>query len=301
MAPTADDYFVNVHHQTLKEQGKKAKYMKTRIPVNGVSYNVEERGPQEYPPLVLLHGFTGSAASWGRHLDVFEEAELRVIAIDMLGHGKSDAPNDPYRYDIRECRADILTLLIEMDVHAEEAVLLGYSMGGRIAIYTAFSGFFHGLILESASPGIADPSEREERVKNDEQLAERIERDGIEAFVDYWESLPLFASTQRLPTKQRQALHAQRLKNSTVGLTNSLRGVGAGMQPDMREQLYRLTYPTLLITGILDSKFTSIAQEMVQLLPDAQLTVVPDAGHIVHLEQPKTFDRLVRDFCLSIQ
>ncbi len=275
--------------------------METRISVNGVSINVEERGAREHPPLVLLHGFTGSAASWGRHLDVFEQYGFRVLALDMLGHGKSDAPRDPYRYDIRECRADILTLLTEMDVHAEEAVLLGYSMGGRIAIYTAFSGFFRGLILESASPGIADPIEREERIKSDEQLADRIERDGIGAFVDYWESLPLFASVQRLPAKQRQALHTQRLKNNPVGLANSLRGLGAGMQPDMREQLHKLTYPTLLITGILDSKFTSIAQEMVQLLPDTQLHSVPDAGHIVHLEQPKIFDRLVRDFCLSIQ
>jgi 2-succinyl-6-hydroxy-2,4-cyclohexadiene-1-carboxylate synthase len=271
------------------------------ISVNSVFYNVEERGSREYPPLVLLHGFTGSAASWGRHLDVFEEAGFRVIALDMLGHGKSAAPVDPYRYDIREYQADILTLLIEMDVHAEEAVLLGYSMGGRIALYTAFSGFFRGLVLESASPGIKDPIERKERVKSDEQLAERIERDGIEAFVDYWESLPLFASVRRLPEKERQALHAQRLKNSPVGLANSLRGVGTGMQPDMCEQLHKLDYPTLLITGILDSKFTNIAQEMVQVLPDAQLHVVPDAGHIVHLEQPKIFDRLVRDFCFSIQ
>ena len=275
--------------------------MATHMAVNGVSINVEERGAREHPPLVLLHGFTGSAAGWGRHLDVFEQYGFRVLALDMLGHGKSDAPRDPYRYDIRECRADILTLLTEMDVHAEEAVLLGYSMGGRIAIHMAFSGFFRGLILESASPGIADPIEREERVKSDEQLADRIERDGIEAFVDYWESLPLFASLQRLPAKQRQALHAQRLKNSAVGLANSLRGVGAGMQPDMREHLNKLTFPTLLLTGILDSKFTTLAQQMVHSLPDAQLNVAPDAGHIVHLEQPKLFDRLVRDFCFSIQ
>jgi len=274
--------------------------MATRISVNGVSINVEERGTIEQTTLVLLHGFTGSATSWGQHLDVFAYYGFRVLALDMLGHGQSDAPQDTQRYTIEQCQADILAVLVERGVREGKAILLGYSMGGRIALYTAFSGFFRALILESASPGLVDPIARAQRVKSDEQLATRIERNGIEAFVNYWEHLPLFASQQRLPLERRQALHRQRMQNRAIGLANSQRGVGTGTQPTLQERLKTLTIPVLLITGILDSKFCTIAQHMAQSLPSARLHIVPDAGHTVHLEQPELFDRLVHDFCLSI-
>ncbi len=274
--------------------------MATHIHVNGVSIGVEERGSINQPSLVLLHGFTGSAASWGRHLETFASYGFRVIALDMLGHGQSDVPQDARRYTIEQYQADILAALDALGVRKGEAILLGYSMGGRIALYTAFSGFFRALILESASSGLADPLEREQRRRNDEQLATSIERDGIEAFVAYWEHLPLFASLQRLPYEQRQALHRQRLQNSASGLANSLRGVGTGVQPALQERLTTLSLPVLLIAGILDTKFCAIAQQMAQVLPDARLHIVPNAGHTVHLEQPEVFDQIVRNFCTKL-
>ena len=271
--------------------------MTTYIHINSVSIGVEERGLPDQPPLVLLHGFTGSAASWGVHLDTLASHGFRVIALDMLGHGQSDAPMDLRRYTIEECEADILAVLDALGVQKGEAILLGYSMGGRIALYTASSGFFRALILESASPGLADPLERAQRRNSDEQLAASIERDGIEAFVAYWESLPLFASQQRLPYVQQQALHTQRVNNRPLGLANSLRGVGTGVQPALQERLATLTIPVLLLAGILDTKFCTIAQHMAHSLPHAQLHIIPDAGHTVHLEQPEMFDQIVIDFC----
>jgi len=282
--------------------------MTTHIHVNGVSIGVKiveglkPGHPQgDAPPtLVLLHGFTGSAASWGRHLETLAHDGFRVIALEMLGHGLSDAPLDPRRYTIEQCQADILAVLDTLGVHKGEAILLGYSMGGRIALYTAFSGFFRALILESASPGLANPLEREQRRSNDEQLAARIERDGIEAFVEYWEQLPLFASQQRLPHELQQVLHEQRVQNRPLGLANSLRGVGTGVQSALHERLATLSIPVLLVAGILDTKFCAIAQFMAQSLPKARVHLVPSAGHMVHLEQPAIFDSLVRDFCIKV-
>ena len=271
--------------------------MTTHIHVNGVSIGVEERGLIGLPAIVLLHGFTGSAASWGRHLDTFASHGFRVIALDMLGHGQSDAPLDSQRYTIEWCEADILAVMDALGVQKDEAILLGYSMGGRIALYTAFSGFFRSLILESASPGLADPMERAQRKSNDDRLATTIERDGVEAFVTYWEQLPLFASQQHLPYEQQQALHEQRTHNRPIGLANSLRGIGTGVQPSLQERLTTLTIPVLVLAGILDTKFRAIAQQMAQALPRVQVHIVPDAGHTLHLEQPELFDRLVIDFC----
>src|SRR6266566_6671516 len=159
----------------------------TFVLVNGIRLGIEQRGTvrKRGPTLVMLHGFTGSAAGWGSHLDTLAAYGLRVIALDLPGHGQSDVPADPQRYAIEYCQQDILAALLKLGVGRGEATLLGYSMGGRIALYSAFSGYFRALILESASPGIADPTEREQRRISDMALADRIEREGIEAFVNY--------------------------------------------------------------------------------------------------------------------
>ncbi len=273
------------------------------LQVNGIQLNVETTvaGGLDQPrqTLVLLHGFTGSAAAWGSHQNRFAEAGLRVIALDLLGHGLSAAPEDPHRYQFPQCCRDILAVLEQMGVARGEATLLGYSMGGRIALYTAFSGFFQSLILESASPGLEGEREREERCQADEVLADRIEREGIQNFVSYWEELPLFATQRQLSVDQQALVQKQRLHNSAAGLANSLRGAGAGVQPALQQHLPALRLPVLLIAGALDGKYSTIARDMGCRLPDAQVEVVADAGHTVHLEQPEVFDGLVLRFCAA--
>ena len=96
------------------------------------------------------------------------------------------------------------------------AHLLGYSMGGRLALYfaLAYPERTRTLTLVSASPGIASLTERAERRRRDNALADRIEQDGIAAFVDYWQSLPMWKSQRRnLSLEQRQHLREQRLHN----------------------------------------------------------------------------------------
>jgi 2-succinyl-6-hydroxy-2,4-cyclohexadiene-1-carboxylate synthase len=269
--------------------------------LNGMRYHVELRGPPladagQRPMLALLHGFTGSAAGWGAHLDTFAAAGLPVIAFDLPGHGASDAPADPACYALERAREDIPAALAQLGVARGQAVLLGYSMGGRVALCAAISGFFRALVLESASPGLATAHERAERRASDEALAARIERDGVAAFVDEWERLPLFASQAALPADARAALRTERLRNSPTGLANSLRGGGTGAQASLWERLSDLAIPTLLLAGALDAKFTAIAERMATALPRATLRVVPGAGHAIHLERPSVFAALVLEF-----
>src|SRR5579859_8084218 len=132
------------------------------LQVNGLHMGVTLSGAHDTSrTLVLLHGFTGSASGWGDLLTDLALPGMRIVAFDLLGHGQSDAPADPQRYTIEHCQADFLAALYELGVGEGEAILLGYSLGGRIALYAAFSGFFRALILESASPGLANPIERE--------------------------------------------------------------------------------------------------------------------------------------------
>ncbi len=220
----------------------------TRLAVNGVHLNVEVRG--EGPALLLLHGFTGSGATWTPHLGAWQG--FTTVAVDLLGHGESDAPTGPDRYRMECCVEDLTALLDRLDIR--RAAVLGYSMGGRIALHLALSApeRLWALVLESASPGIEDPSEREERVGSDATLAEAIERDGVEAFVDRWQAQPIFATQARLPAAVREELRRQRLRSDPRGLANSLRGVGAGVQEPVLARLGELRIPALLLAGALD-------------------------------------------------
>jgi 2-succinyl-6-hydroxy-2,4-cyclohexadiene-1-carboxylate synthase len=275
------------------------------IALRGVDYYYEATDvPQAtYPPrasLVLLHGFTGSTASWAAHVQAFAPY-YRVITVDLLGHGQTGAPADPTRYRIEQSAGDLALLLAA--VAPGPVNLVGYSMGGRLALYFAvtYPHRVQRLILESASPGLADPVARQERIRSDERLAGCIESEGIAAFVEQWEQLPLFASQHALPEAVRIQLRTERMGNRAHGLANSLRGMGTGVQPSIWEQLPALATPTLLLAGELDPKFMVIAAQMAAHLPHATLMSVPRAGHTIHLEQPLAFQRQVLTFLNSDQ
>ncbi|OGO50508.1 MAG: 2-succinyl-6-hydroxy-2,4-cyclohexadiene-1-carboxylate synthase [Chloroflexi bacterium RBG_16_68_14] len=267
----------------------------TRVAVNGMHLNVEVRG--EGPALLLLHGFTGSGATWTPHLEAWEG--FTTVAVDLLGHGQSDCPPDPARYRMERCVEDLTVLLDELGIR--RAVVLGYSMGGRVALHLALHApeRLWALVLESASAGIEDAAEREERARSDAALAEAIERDGVAAFVDRWQDQPLFASQARLPAAIREEVRRQRLRNDPRGLANSLRGMGAGVQEPLLNRLGELRVPVLLLAGALDEKYCALARLMAAALPCARLEVVPEAGHAVHLERPETFVGAVREFLVG--
>jgi 2-succinyl-6-hydroxy-2,4-cyclohexadiene-1-carboxylate synthase len=262
---------------------------------NDIRLNVETTGTG--PALLLLHGFTGSAATWSRFVPQLA-ARRRTIAVDLIGHGGSVSPPDPARYRMERCVADLTALLDALVV--ERADVLGYSMGGRVALHLAAAKpeRIRSLILESSSPGIADAAERNTRAAADDALADSIERDGLAGFVDRWERLPLFATQAALPNATREQLRRQRLRNNPRGLANSLRGMGAGRQESLWQRLPTLNTPTLLIAGELDAKYRAITGRMSEILPQAQVKIAPGAGHAVHLEQPEAFLDAVLQFLI---
>jgi 2-succinyl-6-hydroxy-2,4-cyclohexadiene-1-carboxylate synthase len=171
-------------------------------------------------------------------------------------------------------------------------------MGGRVALQLAAAAPARvaGLILESASPGIADAAERAARATSDDALAARIEAQGLDWFVDHWAQIPLFASQAALPPAVRAAQRARRLRGTAHGYANSLRGMGAGRQPSLWARLPELATPALLVSGELDAKYLASNTRAAALLPHADHAVVPGAGHTVHLERPEAFADLVVRF-----
>ncbi len=261
---------------------------------DGLRLHVRVQGSGE--PILLLHGFTGSIEAWGRELlDGLAKAH-QVIAVDLMGHGESDASSDPERYRMEEVLRDITQVLDAMAV--EEARWLGYSMGGRISVAAAVlrPSRVSALVLESGSPGLANDRERRARRRADEALAEGIQRGGMEAFVDHWMGLPLFATQGKLPPRAREENRARRLKNRPEAMAACLRGLGTGAQPSFWEALPEIKVPTLILAGEEDPKFSEIALRMADQMPNAQLRLIPRAGHTIHLENPFAWLAAVRTF-----
>ena len=127
---------------------------------------------------------------------------------------------------------------------------------------------------------------RTARRADDERRAEELERDGVAAFLDRWLALPLFANLA-----PDDAQLADRLENTAEGLASSLRLAGTGAQQSLWPQLAALPMPVLLVAGGLDTKFATIADQMAALIPRSTVAVVPDAGHVVHLERRRRLPR----------
>jgi 2-succinyl-6-hydroxy-2,4-cyclohexadiene-1-carboxylate synthase len=258
------------------------------VRVNAIDLHVELDGGATLPPLLLLHGFTGSVRSWGG-VRAQLARRYRLVLVDLIGHGQSAAPHDADRYTLDWCVRD-LTAIVDC-LGLPRVAVLGYSMGGRVALRFALdrpTRVSH-LLLESASPGITDGSERSLRAESDRALAERLERDGISAFVDEWERQPLLALAEHVPEAVRVEQHTRRLGNDVQGLANSLRGMGAGAQAPLWGSLGSLDMPVRMLVGERDTRYCSIAMHMQSLMPRGELTVCPEAGHTVHLDQPTRF------------
>jgi 2-succinyl-6-hydroxy-2,4-cyclohexadiene-1-carboxylate synthase len=222
------------------------------------------------PRLVLLHGFTQTRQSWRRTAQALA-GTYRAIVPDLPGHGQSAAKTASF---------DAVTAYVRA---LEPSVLVGYSMGGRIALHAAFQLPLDRLVLVGASPGIADHEAREARRRADEQLATRIEQLGIEAFAHEWGAQPLFSGQ---PERVAAAAYADRLRNTPEGLAKALRGLGTGVMEPLWDRLPQLNVPVTLITGERDEKFRALADQMRERLPDANHVVIPNAGHAAQLEAP---------------
>jgi 2-succinyl-6-hydroxy-2,4-cyclohexadiene-1-carboxylate synthase len=235
------------------------------------------------PTLILLHGFTHTGGSWAPVIAALGE-RYRALAPDIRGHGASA--------DRRPVTLDAVIGDIEALAPASRCTLAGYSMGGRIALHAALSmaDRVQRLVLIGASPGIADPAERDARRAADEQLAEEIERTSIDDFARQWAATPVL--TGQAP-EVVAAAHADRLRSSPVGLARALRGLGTGALPSLWDRLGELQIPVTLIVGGRDEKFRAVATRMARAIPDGEVAVVPGAGHAVHLEEPERVAALI--------
>lgn len=214
------------------------------------------------------------------------------VLVDLPGHGADAGARDPGELTLEAALAGIGA------AGAWPTDLIGYSMGGRLALHfaAAYPQKVRRLVLESASPGLESDGERAERRRADELLATLAEEKGIEWFVEHWESRPMFATRRRLDPATSARQRDLRLRNDPASLAAALRGLGTGALPSLWDRLPSIAQPTLLLVGELDRKFVEVGERMARAMPHARLEVVPAAGHTVHLEAPGAWLEAVTGF-----
>ena len=242
------------------------------------------------PPVTLLHGFTQSGRSWRELISRMPEG-WKWIVPDLRGHGETQTRRGaPCSMDA--CTEDLEALWVELGVMRTH--LVGYSMGGRLALHVAARRPERvlSLLTIGAHAGL-DLDARTGRREGDDALAERIENDGIESFVDYWASLPMFAGLERRGAGYVAQLRAERLQNRVSGLACSLRGMGAGVMEPLWDDLARVPFPCTFVAGQLDHGYVASARRLAATVPNGHVEVVLRAGHTVHQERPDAFARVL--------
>lgn len=243
---------------------------------------------------LALHGFLGRGADWDAFAAAAEAGrpDLALDAPDLPGHGPDPRPAPAH------FTAWVHWLCDRLSLDPAPVHLLGYSMGGRLALSVALAeagtGKVASLTLLGASPGLATAAERRARVDHDRALAEELAALGLDRFVDRWYRQPLFASA--VATLGLPALIARRRDAHADQLAQALMAAGTGAMPNLRPALPNLDVPVLVLAGEHDPKFQALGQEIAAGAPGGRLATVADAGHALLLEAPARCARLWTEF-----
>ena len=240
-------------------------------------------------PLILLHGFAQSSASWNATASELAATGRPVYALDLVGHGGSERPANPRAYAL-DAQGEALLAFARLiaDVEGVRPAVLGYSMGGRVTLAALRRDprAFSAVILEAAGFGPATQAEREAVAKRDAACATRLRADGLEAFMDFWDV--------------RERLRAGRMANDAEALARTFEQAGQHVMPSRAETLETLAVlraggtPLLYLAGERDEKYRALAAQAAEA--GATVCIIPGAGHNAHLEAPATFAKEVASF-----
>ena len=260
--------------------------------------NTISLGNPENLPMLFLHGFMGSAQDWQKMMQHFADRYF-CIALDAPGHGKTDFQANEQYFSVPGFAEQIISLLHSQKLRS--VILMGYSMGGRVAFYLSqyFPQYFKTAIFESVSPGLQTERERSQRIDSDAKLAHRILSEDFSEFLQQWYEQPIFGDLKNHPRFPQ--LLQRRLQNSREGLADSLKFMGTGAQPSLWETIKLNKLPLLLLTGEFDVKFQTVAQEIIADCPSSLHKIIPGAAHNCHFENETAFIQIVEKFLAEIE
>ena len=266
-------------------------------------FNYIFSGNTSKPLILLLHGFMGDVHEFNEVISMLAD-DFCCLEVDLPGHGKTQILSTDSKYECYQMPNTANALIQLLDklldkLNVSECFLIGYSMGGRLALYLAlhFPQYFTKVILESTSPGLATESERLARIQGDAQIARKISRiitrEDFTIFLANWYSQTIFGEIKNHP--QFSQLIEQRLQNNPEQLVRSLKMMGTGVQPSLWSKLATNKIPLLLLVGELDTKF----REIQQCTKYSQLRTIENTAHNIHFEKPLEFVKAAKNFLIT--
>ena len=271
--------------------------MVLKAQIDNYCFSYCSEGDASNPTILFLHGFMGDRFEFKQAIAISSK-QFYCVAIDLLGHGQTsviDQERDQDDYYTIQSTANFVIKFLDF-LHIERCFLVGYSMGGRLALYLTihFPTYFHRVVLESASAGLPSAKARSDRLVKDQQLAANLETEDFRLFLENWYQQPIFVTLRSHPNFAEMLTH--RLNNSPIQLAQALRNLSTGMQPSLWENLSKNKIPLLLIVGELDSKFVQINRQMQELCSYSQLEIIPSCSHNIHFENPHLFIEKIKTF-----
>ncbi len=238
------------------------------------------------PVVVLLHGLLGSGDDWQEVQN--ELNEFPTITIDLPGHGLSAFESCQ---DFRDCCNQISDTILQQVPPHQPIVLVGYSMGSRIAMAGIAGGFFANLnitllIVEGGNFGLEE-SQKSFRLDNDKKWSDRFASEPIEQVLSDWYQQPVFSS---LNHEQRQKMVLKRSANLGSAVANMLMATSLAKQDYLLDALKVSGMRIHYICGEKDNKFSQLAKQS-----GLSFSQVAKAGHNVHVEQPQAFAEIINE------
>ena len=236
-------------------------------------------------PMVFFHGFTGCSKDW---LYITKKINKWSIIIDIPGHASSLFEHLDSPYTIDDLCHELYLVFNELKL--KKIYLVGYSMGGQIAIAYAskYPDNIDGLYIESSSLGIDDHSSRKDKYNADLLLCGTIE-DNINVFVDKWESNPLFSNQRKRNYLQWDLQRKNRLGHDKMQLSKALQSFSKGKMPYYENTFKEFNFPIFIINGTDDDKYVKIGKKMTYMNINAKQYIIAKASHNIHLENPGVF------------
>lgn len=296
------------HHHTGEE---KPAYKAGWFVFDDRRYRYRRWGDAARIPILLLHGFMQSGDGWWTVASALAQDHC-VYALDLIGHGQSDPADEVEAYSLLSEAAMVQAFIedhiepVSASCHegkAQRVHLLGYSLGGRIALELAYRQprLLYSLILESVRMGPVDGAARTRLAQRNESWAHMILNEGLERFVDQWEALPLFASQQRLNPSLKAAVRAERMSGDPGSYARVLEFMGAHTMRDEAEAFAMLAatwIPILYVCGTQDEASMRLGEHFIHEGFEACAIM---AGHNIHLEMPEGYLDALRGFFSTVE
>jgi 2-succinyl-6-hydroxy-2,4-cyclohexadiene-1-carboxylate synthase len=238
----------------------------------------------------------GSGIDWRESIDRLSQ-KFYCVAVDLPGHGRTQVHGSINDYTMDSFSRTFAVFVKKLNL--QKSVLVGYSMGGRFALFLSvyFNSLWSAAIFESTTPGLRQEKQRLERRAKDAKLIKKLKKESLETFLKAWYKQPLFESI--LKVKKFDLILKQRLNNDPEELIKSLKMMGVGEQPSLWNACGKINFPVLLLAGEFDRKFCNIIRDMKSVNQDFQVKIIDKAGHNVHVEQPEAYLQQVLQFLNS--